>query len=389
MTRAPGMVDVARAAGVSHVTVSRVLNDHPSVRPETRARVEAAIAELGYRRIGEQLNRAPGMIDVARAAGVSHVTVSRVLNDHPSVRPETRARVESAIAELGYRRNTVARALKSGRSRTIGVVLAGSELYELPKILLGIETAAREAGWWVSIASWNGGDAGDLTETVQRLADQSVEAVTVIADRPVAVEALAGMATGVPLSVVMSGDVANPRLSFVEVDQEQGALDVVRHLTSLGHTRLAHLSGPMTTYDARARVEGWQRGLREAGLRGHLLEGDFTAESGFHLARALVDRGTLPTAVFAGNDQMALGVLAAFAEAGIDVPGDVSLVGFDDIAGAEYLVPALTTVRQDHVALGKGAIEVLLTLLDGGGAGHRMIPADLVVRRSTAPPPIA
>ena len=380
------MVDVARAAGVSHVTVSRVLNDHRSVRPETRARVEAAIAEIGYRRVEAQLDRAPGMIDVARAAGVSHVTVSRVLNDHPSVRPETRERVEAAIAALGYRRNTVARALKSGRSKTIGVVLAGSELYELPKILLGIESAAREAGWWVSIASWNGGDAGDLTETVQRFADQSVEAVTVIADRPVAVDALAGMATGVPLSVVMSGDVANPRLSFVEVDQEQGALDVVRHLTALGHTRLTHFSGPMTTYDARARVEGWQRGLREAGLRGHLLEGDFTAGSGFQLARTLIDQGALPTAVFAGNDQMALGVLAAFAEVGVDVPRDVSLVGFDDIAGAAYLVPALTTVRQDHVALGRGAIEVLLSLLGGGGASHRVIPADLIVRRSTAPP---
>ncbi|GAA3334693.1 LacI family DNA-binding transcriptional regulator [Curtobacterium albidum] len=386
MTRAPGVVDVARAAGVSHVTVSRVLNGHTSVRPETRARVEAAMAELGYRRGAVSSGRAPGMIDVARAAGVSHVTVSRVLNDHPSVRPETRARVEAAIAALGYRRNTVASALKSGRSRTIGVVLAGSELYELPKILLGIETAARDAGWWVSIASWNGGGAGDLTETVQRLADQSVEGVTVIADRPVAVEALAGLASGVPLSVIMSGDVANPRLSFVEVNQVQGALDAVQHLVDLGHTDLVHLSGPMDTYDARARVDGWRKGLVAAGLGGRVLEGDFTAASGFGLARRLLAEPTLPTGVFAGNDQMAMGVLAAFAEAGVVVPRDVSLVGFDDIAGAAFLVPALTTVRQDHVALGAGAIEVLLRLLDGGTASHRMIPADLVVRKSTAPP---
>lgn len=326
------------------------------------------------------------MVDVAKIAGVSHVTVSRVLNGHPSVRPETRERVQAAIAELGYRRNTVAHALKSGRSRTIGVVLAGSELYELPKILLGIETAARDAGWWVSMASWNGGDARGLTETVQRLADQSVEAVALVADRPVAVEALAGMAAGVPLSVVMSGDVANPRLSFVEVDQEQGARDVVRHLAGLGHTRLVHLSGALDTYDARARVDGWTEGLREAGLEGRVLEGDFSAESGFRLARRLLDEGDLPTAVSAGNDQMAMGVLAAFAEAGVVVPRDVSLVGFDDIAGAAYLVPGLTTVRQDHQALGRGAIEVLLPMLDGGPADHLTIPADLVVRRSTAPP---
>jgi DNA-binding LacI/PurR family transcriptional regulator len=326
------------------------------------------------------------MVDVAKIAGVSHVTVSRVLNGHPSVRPETRERVQAAIDELGYRRNTVAHALKSGKSRTIGVVLAGSELYELPKILLGIETAARDAGWWVSMASWNGGDAQGLTETVQRLADQSVEAVALVADRPVAVEALAGMAAGVPLSVVMSGDVANPRLSFVEVDQEQGAQDVVRHLAHLGHTRLVHLSGALNTYDARARVKGWSKGLHEAGLSGRVLEGDFTAESGFRLTQQMLAEGDLPTAVFAGNDQMAMGVLAAFAEAGVSVPGDVSLVGFDDIAGAAYLVPALTTVRQDHHALGRSAIEVLLPMLDGGPADHRTIPANLVVRGSTAPP---
>jgi DNA-binding LacI/PurR family transcriptional regulator len=124
------------------------------------------------------MNRAPGMMDVAREAGVSHVTVSRVLNDHPSVRPETRARVEAAIEKLGYRPNSVARALKSRHSSTIGVVLAGGELYELPRILRGVQSAAQRAGYWVNLASWQGGTTKDLTETLRRLTDQTPSACT-------------------------------------------------------------------------------------------------------------------------------------------------------------------------------------------------------------------
>lgn len=328
------------------------------------------------------------MVDVARRAGVSHVTVSRVLNDHPSVRPATRARVEAAIAELGYRRNSVARALKSGRSSTIGVVIAGSELHELPRMLLGVETAARGAGYSVNLASWQSGFGEDLAATVQRLADQSVEGVAVIADRPVAADALSTIITRVPLSVVMSGDVPNPGLASVELDQDLGARLVVRHLVGLGHHEIAHLSGPLQTWDARARVEGWRAELEATpGTAGELLEGDFTAESGYRLAHLLAGRAEGPPgAVFAGNDQMAMGVLAAFAERGIRVPEDVSLVGFDDQNGSAYLVPALTTVRQDFVRLGAAAVESLLALLRGEDVGHRTLDPELVVRRSTAPP---
>lgn len=334
------------------------------------------------------MGRAPGMVDVARLAGVSHITVSRVLNHHPSVRPETRAKVEAAIAELGYRRNTVARALKSGRSSTIGVVIAGSELFELPRVLLGVETAARAAGYWVNLASWQGGGVEDLTEAVQRLTDQSVEAVAVIADRPVAADALTELVARVPMSVVMSGDLPNPRLGSVELDQDLGARMAVRHLVDLGHREVVHLSGRLSTWDARERVDGWRAEVDVTpGAGGEMLEGDFTAASGHRLALALADRdGGPPGAVFAGNDQMAMGVLAAFAERGVRVPQDVSLVGFDDMAGSGYLVPALTTVRQDFVALGSGAIEVLLDMLGGRTGGHRKIPPELVVRRSTAPP---
>lgn len=334
------------------------------------------------------MNRPPGMMDVAREAGVSHITVSRVINGHPSVRPETRTRVEAAIQKLGYRRNSVARALKSRRSSTIGVVIVGSDLFELPRILLGVETAAKQTGYWVSLASRQGeSTTGDLMETLQRLTDQSVEAIAVLADRPVAVEALTGLAFGVPVAVVMSGSVPNPDLSFVEVDQELGARLAVRHLLDLGHRRIAHLTGALRTFDARARVAGWQAELAARGAEGAMLEGDFTAESGFRLARELfVDDAGLPTAVFAGNDQMAMGVLAAFAERGVRVPQDVSLVGFDDMKGAGYLVPALTTVQQDFDHLGRSAIELLVRMVGGEQAAQERITPELVVRRSTAAP---
>lgn len=334
------------------------------------------------------MNRPPGMMDVAREAGVSHITVSRVVNGHPSVRPETRARVEAAIQKLGYRRNSVARALKTRRSSTIGVVIVGSELFELPRILLGVETAAKQAGYWVSLASRQGeSTTGDLVETLQRLTDQSVEAIAVVADHPLAVEALSGLVLEVPVAVVMSGSLSNSALSFVEVDQELGARLAVRHLLDLGHRHIAHLTGALRTFDARARIDGWQAELAEAGAEGALLEGDFSAESGYRLAHELCAADAiLPTAVFAGNDQMAMGVLAAFAERGVEVPRDVSLVGFDDMKGSGYLVPALTTVRQDFARLGGSAIELLVRMLRGDPAERQKITPELVVRRSTAAP---
>ncbi len=319
---------------------------------------------------------------------MAHVTVSRVLNGHPSVRPETRERVVAAIERLGYRRNDLARSLKSGRSMTLGVVIAGSELFELPRILLGVEEAARQAGYWVTMSSWQGGDADQLTATVDRLTSQATEGVAIIADRPVAASALERMVTRVPMTVVMSGDLANPSIGSVELDQELGARLATRHLLQLGHRDIVHLTGRLTAFDARARVEGWRAEMREAGVASpELLEGDFTADSGYRLGQQVADRKRRPTAVFAGNDQMAMGVLAAFAEAGVTVPGDVSLVGFDDIKGSEYLVPSLTTVRQDFVALGRTCIEVLVGAIGGGTRPrHHLIAPTLIARRSSAPP---
>jgi DNA-binding LacI/PurR family transcriptional regulator len=339
-----------------------------------------------------QGKRPPTMVDVARAAGVAHITVSRVVNDEPTVRPATRDRVLRIIDELGYRRNDSARMLKSGRSTMLGVVLAGSELFELPRMLLGIEQAAKDAGHWVSLTSWQGGTHEQLEQCLGQLVGQGAAGVAVIADRPMALDALDRTVARVPISVVMSGNVANPAIGSVELDQVEGARLATRHLLDLGHRDVVHLSGPMETYDARARVDGWRRELRRAGVaEPRVLHGDFTARSGHALAAELVDGlvdgpaddGALPTAIFTGNDQMAIGALSALAARGLSVPGDVSLVGFDDMAGADYLVPALTTVRQDFVTLGRLSIEVLLDLMGGGAARHHLLAPSLVVRAST------
>lgn len=324
------------------------------------------------------------MVDVARTAGVAHVTVSRVLNGSSSVRPETRDRVLRVIDELGYRRNDMARALKSGRSTALGVVIAGSELFELPRILLGVEQVAGEAGYWTNMASWQGGSREQLDGALERLIGQGAEGIAVIADRPVALEALDRVVARVPISVVMSGDIANPAIGSVELDQGEGARRATRHLLDLGHRDIVHLSGRMGTYDARARVEGWRAAMRDAGIEAPVvLHGDFSARSGHDLALELVTSKRLPTAIFAGNDLMALGVLSGFAAAGVKVPDDVSLVGFDDIVGMDYLVPSLTTVRQDFVMLGRRSIEMLLAMIAGEPARHHMIEPSLVVREST------
>ncbi|NYD25184.1 substrate-binding domain-containing protein [Kineococcus aurantiacus] len=352
-------------------------------------------------------------MDVARLAGVSHMTVSRVLNGHPMVKEATRQRVMAAVEELGYRRNSIARALRGDVSGTLGVVLAGEELFELSKVLLGIETAARDAGYWVNLAAWHGGSAEDLTETVNRLIDQAVDGIAFVADRPMAAEALRSVNSRVPVAVVMSGAVSNERLASVEIDQVSGARAVTRHLLEMGHQRIVHLSGPLHVYDARARVLGFREEMAAAGLgEAVVLEGGFTPDSGYELtvellrSRATEDADSkpnlmragrlhttagrsiaaMPTAVFAGNDMMALGCLKALTEAGLQVPHDVSLVGFDDSPGMTHLTPSLTTVRQNFTQLGTTVIEMLLEMLGGAQPVHRLIPAELIARDSVARP---
>lgn len=323
------------------------------------------------------------MLDVARLAGVSHQTVSRVLNEHPSVRPETRARVQAAISELGYRRNSAARALATRRSSTLGLLTATSSRSGPASTLVAVEEAARAAGLWVSVASLGVYDPDSVRSALDHFLDQGVDGIVVIAPVEEAVHAASAVATVVPTVVV--APLVVPGALAVAVDQRRGARLVVAHLATLGHTRIAHLAGPVGWLDAAEREAGWRDELAARGLEpGPLVRGDWTAASGFTAAASL-DAG--PTAIFAANDEMALGLVRALVEQGRQVPADVSVAGFDDIEVAGFALPPLTTVRQDFAELGRAAVRTLLDRLAGGTAEPAtLVEPVLTVRASTAAP---
>lgn len=331
--------------------------------------------------------RTPVMSDVARLAGVSHQTVSRVVNGQTNLRPETREKVEQAIRQLGYRRNSAARALVTRRSGTIGVIGAKSGYWGPSTVHRTIQAAGRQAGYFVSATNLQSLTRAELTDALDHLHDQSVEGIVLISATDDAIEvARAKEASGVPVVVV---EAAEDRARWtVGVDQVAGAVLGTEHLIHLGHKEILHLAGPPDWTEARARLLGWQTAMFNAGLRPALhLAGDWSARSGYELGRDIA-RHTEVTAVFAANDQMALGLLRALTEAGRSVPDDVSVVGFDDIPEAAYLIPPLTTVRQDFTAVGRRAIEILQSAIaaDGRPDPERLISPELVVRASTASP---
>jgi DNA-binding LacI/PurR family transcriptional regulator len=337
---------------------------------------------------------APRMSDVAQVAGVSHQTVSRVLNDHPAVRPETRDRVLVAISTLGYRRNSAARALATKRSATIGVISFDTTLFGPASTLYGIEEAAHEAGYYVSVASNKTITRATVLDGVQRLAAQSVEGFIVIAPQREAFAAVAELPRDVPL-VVVEGR-SDSWAPVVSVDQFRGGRLAVEHLLARGARTVRHISGPDGWLEAEGREAGWRAVLDEAGIEApRALRGDWTAASGYAAGQQLVvqlaDQRTgygAVAGVFVGNDQMALGMLRAFHEAGVRVPDDVLVAGFDDVPEAAFFTPPLTTVRQDFITLGRLCIELLLRRIDGDTAAdvRSVVEPELIVRQSSGGP---
>ncbi|MFC5835653.1 LacI family DNA-binding transcriptional regulator [Nonomuraea insulae] len=323
------------------------------------------------------------MADVAKEAGVSHQTVSRVLNDHPNVRGETRTRVLEAIDKLGYRRNLVARALVTKHSRTLGVVSFDTTLYGPASTVYGIEQAARAAGYFVSIVSLKSIDRAGVRDALDYLADQAVDGIVVVAPQRSAAQALADLPLGVPTVAVEGGEAGE--VSVVSVDQVEGGRLATEHLLSLGHETVWHVSGPSDWLEAEGRVAGWRAALEQAGREApRPLAGDWSPRSGYEAGRSLASM-TNVTAVFVANDQMALGVLRAFTEQGVRVPERVSVVGFDDIPESEFFSPPLTTIRQDFDAVGRHSIEVLVRQLEGGPQEPErlVVPPMFVARVST------
>ena len=339
----------------------------------------------GEASIGAGRDRSPVMADVARLAGVSHKTVSRVLNGHPHVSPDARDRVQHAIAQLGYRPNRAARSLVTRESMSLGVITVDTTHYGPASTLFGIEGAARAAGYFVTLATLRTVNATTMREALDYLITAAVDGIAVIAPVDAAVHAIHGLTPHIPLVMV---EVSGPEeIPSVMVDQVLGARLAVRHLIDLGHHTILHLSGPPRWSEAQARIRGWREELATAGLSApHVIEGDWSPQSGHHAATAVLAHPHA-TAVFAGNDQMALGLIKALHEHGLTIPTDLSIVGFDDLPEAPFFIPALTTIRQDFEAVGQRCMETLLTLMRGEGTitPAPVIP-ELIVRESAAAP---
>ncbi|RFA16783.1 LacI family transcriptional regulator [Subtercola boreus] len=326
-------------------------------------------------------SRAPSIRDVARLAGVSYQTVSRVLNDSPNLREETKLRVQQVMDDLQYRPNRAARMLVTSRSRTIGILSASSSQYGPASSITAIEQAARAEGYFVNTVNLDGSDRESIERALNHLLDQAIEGLVVIAPQVRVFNTFTQMNLSVPFVTLQSTGTSDHALS---VDQIAGARLATRHLIELGHRNIYHLAGPQDWIEAEARMHGFLTEMSEHDVVATApILGDWTAEFGYFAGRELL-RVRDFTAIFSSNDQMALGLMHAVRDAGLDIPGDISIVGFDDIPEARHFWPPLTTVRQDFGELGRRAIELLL---NGGGqlggpSPSGIIP-ELIVRQST------
>ncbi|TNM67077.1 LacI family DNA-binding transcriptional regulator [Streptomyces sp. NP160] len=330
--------------------------------------------------------RPPSLKDVARAAGVSYQTVSRVINDGPRVSSDTRRRVLEVIAELGYRRNDAARALKTSRSRTIGVIADASPRYGPVSTLTAVESAARSAGYTALVATMDRPDPELVADTFRDFAERGVEGVVVIAPRVPMAQVAQEVPADLPVVMLAPGRASQPGLTVFFEDQQLGARLAVRHLVEAGHVDVAHVAGSQEWLDGQVRLAGWRAELEAHRLTpGRVWFGDWSGESGYEIGRQMLSTG-LPSAVFVASDLMALGLLRAVHEAGVSVPRDLSVVGFDDNEFAPQVFPPLTTVRQSFSTVGRRCMEILLSLMEGEPVDTRPVAPALVVRSSTAAP---
>ncbi len=329
--------------------------------------------------------REPAMTDVAKLAGVSHQTVSRVLNGHPNVRQRTRLRVQAAIVELGYRPNRAARLLATGTSQVIGFVSRSSTLYGPASMVTALAEEALKYGFAVNVESVRTLERQPVADAIGRLLDQRVAGLVVIVPVESANDALDDLPDDIPL-VNVDGDPRRPT-ELVTVDQEAGAYAATKHLLEAGHRTVWHVSGPGNWFDSQGRIAGWQQALTDAGADiPPVMPGDWSAASGYQAGQILARMNDV-TAVFAANDHLALGILRALQEKGRRVPQDISVVGFDDVPEAAYFIPPLTTIRPDFEAVAAASLDLLVAQIrNGHRLGDRRILAPTLVKRDSVAP---
>jgi len=331
------------------------------------------------------LNSRPTIRDVARKAGVSHQTVSRVINGKQDVSPETRVLVEATIVQMGYQPNAIARSMARGQTHTLACISPNLTDYTLASVIEGAETEARQHDYFLLSSS-----AVD-PESFSRLVDElvghrRVDGLIVI--NPYSDKRFEHIPENFPV-VFVGAQSHEQNISSVCLDDEKVAYEATRHLISLGHTDIALVTGPMEEDCSQDRTEGYQRALKEAGLPfdpTKVIEGDWSATSGQSALLSFVEQGRVPTAIFAQNDRMAMGILRAARDANIKVPSQLAVIGVDDMPLSSYFDPPLTTMRQDMPLIGQEATRMLLNIIQRKNTDLREVklPAQLVVRQSTS-----
>lgn len=328
------------------------------------------------------MNKKANIYDVAERAGVSHQTVSRVLNNHSSLKPATREKVEKAIFELQYRPNQAARQLVTSQSRIIGILIAGTELYGPWAILNAMEQEARKEGYSVISISVLPDSPKSWQEGIDQLRNLNIDGAITIALPNALVKEVERSVTNATIVIVD----AEPGKKFdaVNLDNESGGALATQHLIDLGHTEILHITGPIDGYEGKMRRKGYESAMVAAQLKPDVIEGDWSLSTGYKIGSEILSRKKYPSAIFTANDHLALGVIKALSEAKIRIPEDVSVVGFDNVPEAAYFSPSLTTISQNFDQLGNLAINRMLSQLKEPGKRETlMIEPELISRDST------
>jgi DNA-binding LacI/PurR family transcriptional regulator len=331
--------------------------------------------------------RKPNIYDVAKIAGVSHQTVSRVINNADYIKDDTRSKVQSAMQELGYVPNAAARALVTSKSKIVGILVSDIVYHGPAGMMHAMEKEARRGGFFAISASVDPLDNDSIAQGIEHLRRLGIEGLVVITPQSDSVQAVERLVKDIPVVFIDSPN--NSKELSAELDNYEGAKRATEHLISLGHKNIVHVAGPSGWFDSAPRVSGFEDAMKTAKLQPKVIPGDWTVPTGYEIGKNLELDKSKVTAIFAANDQLALGLMRALRQRGYSVPDRVSVIGFDDVPEAAYYEPPLTTMRPDFAELGRVAMEMMLGSINREATmrADTLVP-ELIVRESTAKPAI-